>query len=378
MLSVIQFIIYEQKFYILRRKNVLAINEIKDAKLRYSLIVGLLTLVSYLMFFLSGLAFGLIDQNRSSIDHWNADTVLLSSEANKTLALSNLKLSDKSFISADNVEPFSQMLTVANIGENTNNIFKQKISIFGVNKDSFLIPSITKGKSFESKNEIVIDKSISEKEGLKIGDTITIANSDIKLKIVGYTEKSRYNVAPVVYVNITDFQELKYGNSKFLDNPMVNAFVVKGELKDYDSSIFQKVSVADFITEIPGYSAQILTFGLMIGFLIVISAIIIGIFMYVLTIQKTPIFGIMKAQGISNGIIGISVLSQTFLLSLAGSILGLVGTWGTSLVLPSAVPFLGNGLYYSIIFVSLIIFSLVGTLFSVLAIRKIDSLKAIG
>ena len=233
----------------------LAINEIKDAKLRYSLIVGLLTLVSYLMFFLSGLAFGLIDQNRSSIDHWRADTVLLSSEANKTIGLSNLKLSDKKSLSADNVEPFSQMLTVANIGENTNNIFKKKISIFGVNKDSFLIPSITKGKSFESKNEIVIDKSISEKEGLKIGDTITIANSDIKLKIVGYTEKSRYNVAPVVYVNITDFQELKYGNSKSIDNPMINAFVVKGELKDYDSSIFQKVSIADFINELPGYSA---------------------------------------------------------------------------------------------------------------------------
>ena len=356
----------------------LAINEIKDAKLRYSLIVGLLTLVSYLMFFLSGLAFGLVDQNRSSIDHWKADTVLLSSEANKTLSLSNLKLSDKSSISADNVEPFGQMLTVANVGENTNNMFKQKISIFGVNKDSFLIPSIIKGKSFESKNEIVIDKSISEKEGLKIGDTITIANSDIKLKIVGYTEKSRYNVAPVVYVNITDFQELKYGSSKSIDNPMLSAFVVKGELKNYDSTVLEKLTVADFINEIPGYSAQNLTFGLMIGFLIVISAIIIGIFMYVLTIQKTPIFGIMKAQGISNGMIGTSVLYQTFLLSLAGSTLGLVGTWGTSLVLPSAVPFLGNGLYYSIIFVSLIIFSLVGTLFSVLVIRKIDPLKAIG
>ena len=185
-------------------------------------------------------------------------------------------------------------------------------------------------------------------------------------------------MAPVVYVNITDFQELKYGNSKSIDNIMVNAFVVKGELKNYDSTVLEKISVADFINEIPGYSAQILTFGLMIGFLIVISAIIIGIFMYVLTIQKTPIFGIMKAQEISNGMIGTSVLYQTFLLSLAGSTLGLVGTWGTSLVLPSAVPFLGNGLYYSIIFVSLIIFSLVGTLFSVLAIRKIDPLKAIG
>ena len=356
----------------------LAINEIKDAKLRYSLIVGLLTLVSYLMFFLSGLAFGLIDQNRSSIDHWNADTVLLSSEANKTLALSNLKLSDKESLSVNNVEPFSQMVTVAMTEKNLNKDVKQKVSIFGVNNGSFLIPPVIQGRTFKAKNEVVIEKSLSEKEGFAIGDTFKTANSDTELKIVGYTEKSRFNVAPVIYMNINDFQVLKYGDKKSIDNPIINAFVVKGELKDYDSSIFQKVSIADFINELPGYSAQILTFGLMIGFLIVISAIIIGIFMYVLTIQKTPVFDIMKAQGISNGTIGFSVLSQTFLLSLVGSILGLVGTWGTSLVLPSAVPFLGNGLYYSIIFVSLIIFSLVGTLFSVLAIRKIDPLKAIG
>ena len=320
----------------------------------------------------------MIDQNRSSIDHWRADTVLLSSEANKTIGLSNLKLSDKKSLSADNVEPFSQMVTVSKTEKSSNEDVKQKVSIFGVNNGSFLIPPVIQERIFESKNEVVIEKSLSEKEGYSIGDTIKTANSDIELKIVGYTEKFRFNVAPVIYMNINDFQILKYGVSKTTDNPMINAFVVKGELKDYDSSVFQKVSIADFINELPGYSAQILTFGLMIGFLIVISAIIIGIFMYVLTIQKTPIFGIMKAQGISNGIIGISVLSQTFLLSLVGSILGLVGTWGTSLVLPSAVPFLGNGLYYSIIFVSLIIFSLVGTLFSVLAIRKIDPLKAIG
>lgn len=303
---------------------------------------------------------------------------MLSSEANKTIGLSNLKLSDKKSLSADNVEAFSQMVTVSKTAKSSNEDVKQKVSIFGVNNGSFLIPPVIQGRTFESKNEVVIEKSFSEKEGYSIGDTIKTANSDIELKIVGYTEKSRFNVASVIYMNINDFQILKYGVSKTTDNPMINAFVVKGELKDYDSSVFQKVSIADFINELPGYSAQILTFGLMIGFLIVISAIIIGIFMYVLTIQKTPIFGIMKAQGISNGIIGISVLSQTFLLSLVGSILGLVGTWGTSLVLPSAVPFLGNGLYYSIIFVSLIIFSLVGTLFSVLAIRKIDPLKAIG
>ena len=106
----------------------LAINEIKDAKLRYSLIVGLLTLVSYLMFFLSGLAFGLIDQNRSSIDHWRADTVLLSSEANKTIGLSNLKLSDKIFIenfenikiNLHNISPRNETIMVEYSSPNTN------------------------------------------------------------------------------------------------------------------------------------------------------------------------------------------------------------------------------------------------------------------
>ena len=179
----------------------LAINEIKDAKLRYSLIVGLLTLVSYLMFFLSGLAFGLIDQNKSSIDHWKADTVLLSSEANKTIGLSNLKLSDKEFLSADNVEPFSQMVTVSKTEKSSNEDVKHKISIFGVNNESFLIPSVIQGR----KNEVVIEKSLSEKEGYSIGDIIKTANSDIQLKIVGYTEKSRFNVVPVVYMNINDF-----------------------------------------------------------------------------------------------------------------------------------------------------------------------------
>ncbi len=42
-------------------KMFLALNEMKTAKLRYSLIMGLLLLIAYLMYFLSGLAFGLIE-----------------------------------------------------------------------------------------------------------------------------------------------------------------------------------------------------------------------------------------------------------------------------------------------------------------------------
>ena len=53
----------------------------------------------------------------------------------------------------------------------------------------------------------------------------------------------------------------------------------------------------------------------------------------------------MKAQGITGGFIARSVVAQTFILSFVGILLGLLGTVGTSLVLPDAVPFQSNWLF---------------------------------
>ena len=54
----------------------------------------------------------------------------------------------------------------------------------------------------------------------------------------------------------------------------------------------------------------------------------------------------MKAQGIMGGFIARSVVAQTFILSFVGILLGLLGTVGTSLVLPDAVPFQSNWLFW--------------------------------
>ena len=66
----------------------LAWNEIKHAKLRYSLVMGVMFLIAYLVFFLTGLAYGLAQDNRTAIDKWQADTILLSKEANSNLNMS--------------------------------------------------------------------------------------------------------------------------------------------------------------------------------------------------------------------------------------------------------------------------------------------------
>lgn len=46
----------------------LAWNEIKYSKTRFALIIGVMVLVSYLVYFLTGLAYGLAQDNRTAID----------------------------------------------------------------------------------------------------------------------------------------------------------------------------------------------------------------------------------------------------------------------------------------------------------------------
>ena len=70
----------------------LAWNEIKKNKLRFALITGVLMLVSYLVFFLSGLATGLMDMNRESVDKWDATAIILTVESDKSLYQSSMLL----------------------------------------------------------------------------------------------------------------------------------------------------------------------------------------------------------------------------------------------------------------------------------------------
>jgi putative ABC transport system permease protein len=56
----------------------------------------------------------------------------------------------------------------------------------------------------------------------------------------------------------------------------------------------------------------------------------------------------------------------------------LLATLGSALILPEAVPFQTNLLFFGVITLLMIVVAIVGALFSVRAIVKIDPLKAIG
>lgn len=352
----------------------LAINEIRHSKLRYALVTGVMFLIAYLVFFLTGLAYGLAQDNRMAVDKWEADQILLTEEANDNLNMSMLPRSLYDEVDAPEKAVLAQTAGVVTKEDNGE---KVDVTFFGIDPDQFLAPNITDGEMFASDDEAVADSSIEEEYGISIGDTIKLAGSDKKLKIVGFTDNARFSVAPVLYTSIGAYQEIRFEKEDDSENARINAIVTRGKIKEVPDDLVA-TDISKFINELPGYNAQVLTFGFMIGFLIVIAAIVIGIFIYVLTMQKSEIFGVMKAQGISSRYIAFSVIAQTFLLATSGVLIGGLATIGTALVLPAAVPFQINLLFFASISVMMILIAMLSAFFSVRTIVKIDPLKAIG
>ncbi|HAR1378836.1 TPA: ABC transporter permease [Enterococcus faecium] len=354
----------------------LALNEIMHSKLRYALVAGVMFLIAYLVFFLTGLAYGLAQDNRTAVDKWEADSIVLSKDANSNLGMSMITKKTAEEAEGGKVAYLAQTPGVVTSKDSTDE-GKINVSFFGIDKDQFIMPNLVEGKAFNNDDEAIGDSSLKEEYGLDVGDTVKLSGSDKTFKITGFTDHAKFNVSPVLYTTINAYQQIRFEKEDTSENARINAIVVRGKINDLPEDL-EQIKISKFINELPGYNAQVLTFGFMIGFLIVIAAIVIGIFIYVLTMQKINIFGVMKAQGITGGFIARSVVAQTFILSFVGILLGLVGTVGTSLVLPDAVPFQSNWLFFGVISLLMLVVAVLGALFSVRTIVKIDPLKAIG
>lgn len=358
----------------------LGINEMKYTKAKYVLIILVIVMITWLIAILSGLANGLQQGNRLAVDQWQAKTVIVTKESNKNLNASSLTEKEaSSILNNQNIAAVAQAaLAIRN--DSSKDSTRTNTSFFGVSNQSFLKPKVTSGKLYQKKNEVVLSADLKE-QGYKIGDKIYAGTYKTPLEIVGWTKKSTYNIVPVIYTSIETIQAIKGQNTLAQENKTINGLVVRKKSITLSSSLKEKVvqlDVKSFIEALPGYQAQNLTLDTMIYFLIIIASFVIGIFIYIMTLQKTAMFGVLKVQGVPTNYLVKSVISQTGILAVLGVAIGLILTAITVQFLPNSMPYTTNYLTLGLNSLLLIIIALLGGFISTRTIKKIDPLVAIG
>ncbi|WP_230678610.1 ABC transporter permease [Lacticaseibacillus zhaodongensis] len=297
----------------------LALKEIKKEKFRSSLIVAMIVLIGYLIFILTSLALGLAQQNTDAINSWGISRITLNANANVDMR--------QSFLTKEQVGKLSSKEAV--IGE-TSVVAKAKhhkalSAVFlGLKKQQFIYKNIKleSGRNAHSSHEVVVDTAFKN-SGYKLGSKFKLNDDKKKYTIVGFTDKAKLNIAPVVYGQLQTWKSLR----GIMMGPVASAVVSKNANYKTKQSGAKTYSKQQVIQKLPGYQAQNSTFVMMIGFLMVISLIIIAVFMYILTMQKLPNYAVLRAQGIPSRVLVGATVAQSVLLVVSGLIIGVYTFW---------------------------------------------------
>lgn len=353
----------------------LALKELKYSKMKFALIIAVIVLISYLVYFLTSLAYGLASSYTNAIEKWNSDEIIMTVDANDSIMMSFMDQEDYDSVTTTGTKAKLGLFPGVINDPTATNILDTRVDVFffGIDNDSFLKPI---SNLTLTANQVIADEDL-QKQGYRVGDIFGVSGSTQTYEIIGFSKKTTYQTAPVIYMSLDAWQQYRYNTPTPPD--LYSGIIIRGEssLDSSDSGLLI-YKTKDYISTLPGYTAQVLTFTTMIVFLIIIVAFVLGIFIYVLTIQKTSMFGVMKAQGISNVYIGGSVVLQTFFLVLIGLVIGGIFTLLTGIFLADIVPFAVNIGFYVVITLAFFLFAFFGALFSVSAVLKIDPLKAIG
>lgn len=362
----------------------LALREMKHAKLRYVLIGLIMILIAWLVLFVSGLAKGLASDNASAIQHLNTGYLALQNESdnrlNRSILLEDTLNDVHRFVSDEVATPLGiRMTTVTTTNESAK---KVDTAYLAIDVNGKLAPDVVDGKMMtnEAANEVVVDTSLKD-EGFRLGDYVKDQASGTEFKIVGFTEGQSYSHAPVIFMNFNDWAAINESNH--LRKPFFNAIALDitedmAQKIDNDVSGIEVISKEQALKGIPGYQEEQSSLLMMIAFLFVISAFVLAVFFYVITIQKMNQFGVLKAIGAKSSYLARNIMFQVMGLTIVSLIISIALTYGVASILPSSMPFelsielvLGSSLLF-------IVVSLVGSLLSLYRVVKIDAVEAIG
>ena len=367
-----------------RRTNMkIAWNEIKYQPKKFILIELLITILMFMVVFLSGLTNGLGRSVSAQIDNYGTLHYILSTDSEGIIPFSTITAKDLDEINKIEEMDYSglsiQRATISK-SEDSNTL---DITYFATehNEEEILNPIMEDSDlkiSDLKKNEVILDSSFKKDEGIQVGDQVIDKTSKQKLKVVAFAKNAKYGYSEIGFINSETYTGMRQKTDPSYQW-QAQTLVTKNSITSSD--LASNLMVADkkqVIDKIPGYKAQNLTLRMITWVLLLASSAILGVFFYILTLQKLKQFGVLKAIGMSMSQITYVQLSQLTIISLIGVLLGLGLATMMAPFLPNSVPSFMTLKDNLTISISFILTSMLCGALSLVKIKKVDPIEVIG
>lgn len=359
----------------------LALREVLRRRVQFGLISLIVGLIVFLVVMISALGTGLLAAMSGAVRSWPGDVIVFSASSNKSFLRSELTADEVNRVRAlPGVDAVSRAGYLPATIEGPDGGLTDA-TLFGVDRETLdeALPAL-------GADELVADHTFLRESGLRVGDRVVLRNAlrRFDLRIVGEVHQGQFLGLPTVFSSMDTWRGIRYAANPSPPDASVSVVRTAGgqrqaviDAVDADGEL-AAATRSGAIAAIGGVKQQNQVVQTIELFGFVIGALVIGIFFYVLTMQKTGQIAIFKAIGASNLYVFRQLVQQVLLVTAIGVAIGVPLSLLAAAALPEQVPLQLTTRDIVTGVLGILVTGLVGSLFSGRHVVSVDPLTALG
>jgi putative ABC transport system permease protein len=367
----------------------LALVELRRRPGRFVAAVAILGALAVLLMFLGGLLDGLLASSTGAYRAQDADLVVYSADARDSLPRSRIDPGVRDAVEAvEGVSEIGGLGSVqlgARLGDQPRSRDLIPTAMIGYELAPMGLP-----ERAPSEGEVIADDSIRA-DDVEVGDVLLLGPARSPVKVIGFVSDTQFSGQATLWASLETWRAVTAENRPDLafGDGSVQALVGRvhgSSVRDVAAAIDEATAAATAtlpltaaIDALPGVREQRTTFNQIIGVTAVVAAVVIALFFALITVERSGLYGVLKAIGASSAALFAGLTLQAVILATVASAIGIVG----AVVLDAAIPAgtLPFQVTWSRVLTSaalMVVAGVIGSAFSLRRVVRIDPATAIG
>lgn len=365
----------------------LALRELRRHPGRFAVATAVLAVLAVLLMFLGGLLDGLLARSTGAYRAQQGDVIVYSSAARESLVRSRIDPDLRDAVAAvpgvETVGGLGSVQLGARPGDDPDTDDLISIALLGYELAPRGLPDEP-----PADGTVIADSSI-EADGVEVGDTLLLGPARTPVEVVGFVDDTAYAGQTSLWGSLATWESVTAANrpDKTFPPGSVQALVLRtdgsagavADAIDSTTGATTSLTIDEAIEALPGVSQQRSTFNQIIGVTAVIALLVVALFFALITVERTALYGILKALGASSSALFAGVVAQAVVIALVASLFGVVGSIALDLLIPAgAIPFQVTASRLLTSVALIVVAAIAGSGFSLRRVLRIDPAAAIG
>jgi putative ABC transport system permease protein len=345
---------------------------------------GALTLIVVLILLLGGLLDGLYLGTTRALEAQSADVFVYSKDANDSFFRSRVDAATRADVAAvEGVESVSG-LSVVQLPAHVPGVAEPvDTAMFGYETPNTRVPAPPPtGQAF-------VDRSL-QGDGIEVGQTLGFGPARTPVEVAGFVDGTTFSLQGAVWMDPETWNRVVRENvpTATLAPGASQAVLVMPEQGvdpvELVAAIGERVPAVTALTKqdailgIPGVKDQKSVFTAIIWVTFVVAGLVVALFFALLTLERVPLFGMLKAIGSSSRTLAAGLSLQAALIAFGAFVVGGLITFGLAAVIPAAIPLDLEARRAAYTLLGLVVTALIGSAISFRRVVRIDPATAVG